>query len=70
MTTVVDAGSSGWRNFEQFKKNVIDRARTRVFSMLNIVGSGMGGRADVEQNVDDMDAAKTAEMAKRYPETW
>ncbi len=67
VTTVVDAGSSGWRNFEQFKKNVIDRARTRVFAMLNIVGSGMGGRADVEQNVEDMDAAKTAEMAKRYP---
>jgi dihydroorotase len=67
VTTVVDAGSSGWRNFEQFKKNVIDRARTRVFAMLNIVGSGMGGRADVEQNVEDMDPAKTAEMAKRYP---
>lgn len=35
--------------------------------MLNIVGHGMGGRNDVEQNVEDMDAAKTAEMAKRYP---
>jgi dihydroorotase len=67
VTTVVDAGSSGWRNFEQFKKNVIDRSKTRVFSMLNIVGNGMGGRADVEQNVDDMDAERTAEMAKRYP---
>src|SRR5687767_5822044 len=33
VTTVVDAGSSGWRNFEQFKKNVIDRSRTRVFAM-------------------------------------
>jgi dihydroorotase len=68
VTTVVDAGSSGWRNFEQFKKNVIERSRTRVFAMLNIVGSGMGGRLDVEQNVEDMDAEKTAEMAKRYPD--
>jgi dihydroorotase len=34
--------------------------------MLNIVGSGMGGRKDVEQNVSDMDAEKTADMAKRY----
>jgi dihydroorotase len=68
VTTVVDAGSSGWRNFEQFKTNVIDRSRTRVLSMLNIVGHGMGGRADVEQNVEDMDAQKTAEMAKRYPD--
>lgn len=68
VTTVVDAGSSGWRNFEQFKKNVIDRSRTRVFAMLNIVGQGMGGRSDVEQNTSDMDAEKTAEMAKRYSE--
>jgi dihydroorotase len=67
VTTVSDAGSSGWRNFEQFKKNVIDKSRTRVFAMLNIVGSGMGGRNDVEQKLEDMDAEKTAEMAKRYP---
>ena len=66
VTTVVDAGSSGWRNFEQFKTNVIDRSRTRVLAMLNIVGNGMGGRADVEQNVADMQAEKTAEMAKKY----
>ena len=69
VTTVADAGSSGWRNFEQFKKNVIDRVRTRVFAMLNIVGSGMGGRADIEQNVSDMDAEKTAEMAKKYSDS-
>jgi len=68
VTTIVDAGSSGWRNFEQFKRNVIDRSKTRVFAMLNIVGSGMGGRADVEQNTSDMDPEKTAEMAKRYPQ--
>ena len=68
VTTVVDAGSSGWRNFEQFRKNVIDRSKTRVFAMLNIVGSGMGGRSDVEQNTTDMDPEKTAAMAKRYPE--
>lgn len=68
VTTAVDAGSSGWRNFEQFKKNVIDRSRTRVFAMLNIVGNGMGGRNDVEQNTSDMEPEKTAEMAKRYPD--
>ena len=66
VTTVVDAGSSGWRNFEQFKRLVVDRVQTRVLAMLNIVGSGMGGRKDVEQNVSDMDAEKTADMAKRY----
>jgi hypothetical protein len=36
--------------------------------MLNIVGNGMGGRLDVEQNVQDMDPKKMAEMARRYPQ--
>ncbi len=29
VTTVVDAGSSGWRNFEDFKQRIIDRSKTR-----------------------------------------
>ena len=66
VTTVVDAGSSGWRNFEDFKRLVIDRVQTRVLAMLNIVGKGMAGRADIEQDVSDMDPERTAEMAKRY----
>ena len=43
VTTVVDLGSSGWRNFPDFKTRVIDRSRTRVLAMLNIVGRGMAG---------------------------
>ena len=39
VTTVVDVGGAGWRNFKQFKDQVIDRAKTRVLSFLNIVGS-------------------------------
>ena len=66
VTTVVDAGSSGWRNFEDFKRLVIDRVQTRVLAMLNIVGSGMAGRTDIEQDVSDMDAERTAEMAKQH----
>jgi dihydroorotase len=68
VTTVVDVGSSGWRNFEDFKDRVIDRQRTRVLAMLNIVGHGMGGGA-IEQNNDDMDAKATADMAKKHPGT-
>src|SRR5215510_6463239 len=41
VTTAVDAGCSGWRNFEDFKDHVIDRSRTRILAMLNIVGNGM-----------------------------
>jgi dihydroorotase len=65
VTTMVDVGSSGWRNFEDFRNRVIDRARTRVFAMLNIVGLGM--TTDVpEQNVHDMDAKATAAMALKH----
>lgn len=66
VTTVVDAGSSGWRNFGEFRDQIINRSKTRVFAMLNIVGSGMGGRPDVEQNTKDMDPKRTAEVALRH----
>ena len=64
-TTVADAGSSGWRNFEDFKTRVIDHSRTRVLAFLNIVGHGMGGGA-IEQNLEDMEAKPTADMALKY----
>jgi dihydroorotase len=66
VTTVVDAGSAGWRNFPDFKDRVIDRSRTRVLAMINIVGRGMAG-GKFEQDTADMEAQATAEMAKRYP---
>jgi dihydroorotase len=64
VTTVADAGSTGWRDFADFKDKIIDRSKTRVLSFLNIVGHGMRGGA-VEDNLADMDAKATAEMAKR-----
>ena len=68
VTTVVDAGCSGWRNFEDFKDRIIDRSKTRVFAMLNIVGAGMRG-PKYEQNTADMDGEATAAMALKYPQT-
>jgi dihydroorotase len=65
VTTMVDAGSSGWRNFEDFRNRVIDRAKTRVFALLNIVGIGMITDA-LEQNTHDMDPKVTAEMAHKH----
>jgi dihydroorotase len=64
-TTLVDAGGAGWRNFLQFKEQVIDRARTRVLAFINIVGSGMKG-GPVEQNLADMDSKLTAMRIKEY----
>ena len=66
VTTIVDAGSSGWRNFPDFKDRVIDRSETRVLAMLNIVGSGMRG-GKYENNLEDMQAEPTAAMALKYP---
>ena len=68
VTTVVDAGCSGWKNFEDFKQRIIDRSKTRVLAMLNIVGSGMRGDK-YEQNTADMDGDATSQMALKYPGT-
>jgi dihydroorotase len=65
-TTLVDAGGAGWRNFPQFKEQVIDRARTRVLAFINIVGSGMKG-GPVEQDLADMNARLTAMRIRQHP---
>lgn len=64
VTTVVDAGSAGWRNFRDFKKQTIDRSRTRVLAFLNIVGTGMYGRFE-EQDVNDMNPEMAVYMVTR-----
>jgi dihydroorotase len=65
VTTVVDAGSSGWRNFAVFKRQVIDLSQTRVLAFLNIVGEGMRG-GPYEQDTKDMDGKLAGMIAKRY----
>ncbi len=65
VTTVADAGCAGWRNFDDFKRLIIDRSRTRVLAFLNIVGHGMRGQR-YEQNLGDMSARATAEAALRH----
>ncbi|SEJ28443.1 dihydroorotase [Cyclobacterium xiamenense] len=67
VTTVVDAGTSGWRNFETFKKNVIDASQTRVLAFLNIAGSGMSGNPS-QENLEDMDAEMAVKMIQKYPD--
>jgi dihydroorotase len=68
VTTVVDAGSSGWRNFRQLKVQTIDKAQTRVLALLNITGTGMVGRFE-EQDLTDMNPVMTAYMInKLFPD--
>ncbi len=65
VTTVVDAGSAGWRSFPLFKKNIIDQSKTRVLAFLNIVGDGMGAN---EQDSTDMSPKMAALFAEYYKE--
>lgn len=70
ITTVVDAGTSGWRNFPQFKKQVIDQSKTRILSFLNIFGAGLTGEWPALTGfpgIDDIDAASMSDMIREYP---
>jgi len=68
VTTVVDAGSAGWRNFRDFKMQTIDRSKTRILAFLNIVGMGMYGRFE-EQDINDMNPEMAAYMVtKLFPD--
>ena len=67
VTTMVDFGSAGYRNFPRFKETIIDNSRTRVLAFLNIVGEGMRG-GPFEQTTLDMIARRAADMAKQYPD--
>lgn len=65
VTTVVDAGTSGWRSFPLFKKQVIDQVQTRVLAFLNIAGAGMVGSPG-EEDLQDMDARLTSSLIKKH----
>lgn len=67
VTTVVDAGTSGWRNFPVFKTQVIDKSQTRVLAFLNIAGAGMSGDPD-QQDVNDMDSKMVSLTVLKYPD--
>src|SRR5262245_23182048 len=40
-TTIVDAGVSGWKTFDDFKARIIDQSQVRILALINIVGTGM-----------------------------
>lgn len=66
VTTIVDAGGTGWRNIDVFRKNIVEPAKTRVLAFMNIVGQGMRGIEAYEQDEADMDAKLTAAIAKKH----
>ena len=65
VTTVVDAGTSGWRNFPLFKEQVIDRSQTRVLAFLNIAGSGMSGKP-LQEDINDMNSDSALVLVHKH----
>lgn len=65
VTTAVDAGSAGWRNFEYFRHTVIDKpaVRTRILALINIAGLGM--ITDLPEQ-GDFNADEVARLAAKH----
>ncbi len=63
VTTAVDAGSAGWRTFPAARREVIERARTRVLAFLNIAAGGIGRS---ENKLDDLDPAAAVKFIEQH----
>lgn len=67
VTTIVDAGSSGYKTFPDFEENVIQKNHTSVLTWLNIAGKGLcDGRSELADQ-DDIDIKKTADLIRKTP---
>ncbi|MBN2390723.1 MAG: amidohydrolase/deacetylase family metallohydrolase [Anaerolineae bacterium] len=67
VTTTVDAGTVGWRDFPDFKTNHIDKAQVRILVFLNIADQGMVNCAS-EQDINTMQPEIVAAVANAYPD--
>jgi dihydroorotase len=66
ITTVVDAGTSGYKTFPVFKEQIIDRSRTRVLAYLNVFAPGMVGTAAEQEDMKALEIEKADETIKKY----
>src|SRR5262245_8311600 len=66
VTTVVDAGTTGYVNFSEFRRHVIERARVRVFAFLNIACLGLP--TTVVGELEDLRYARPIETAETVNE--
>lgn len=68
VTTAVDAGTCGSRDFIRFKEEVIDKSRLRILAFINIASGGMVN-LDSEQDIREFHPEIAAAMAKTFDET-
>jgi dihydroorotase len=67
VTTTVDVGTAGWKDFPDFKEAFIDRSKVRILAMLNIASGGMTN-AESEQTEAEMQPQVAASLARAYPD--
>jgi dihydroorotase len=65
VTTVVDAGTAGWKDLPEFRRRAVDKSRTRVLALVNIAGAGMGTDKEDDLAELDIDAAVRAARDNR-----
>jgi dihydroorotase len=68
ITTVVDAGTTGWRTFPEFKAKVVDNSLTRVLAWINIFDTGFSSGSAFEPDMNSLDVQKTLETIQQYPD--
>ncbi len=67
VTTAVDAGTCGWRDFARFKQDVIDRSPLRILSFINIASGGMVNLTS-EQTPADFHPKIAAAILETFPQ--
>ena len=67
-TSIFDAGTAGPETFEDFKTNYIDKAKTKVFSLLNLSKRGIEVGHELD-SMDKLDPEGVRELVRKYPET-
>jgi dihydroorotase len=68
ITTVVDAGTTGWRTFPDFKAKVVDASLTRVLAFINIFETGFSSGSAIEPDLNTLDVQMTVDAIKKYPD--
>jgi dihydroorotase len=67
VTTTVDVGTAGWKDFPDFKESTIDRSKVRILAMINIAAGGMTN-AESEQTESEMQPQLAASLALAFPD--
>lgn len=66
VSTVVDAGSSGWQNFNQFLAEAVHPSVTNVYAFLNISPDGLVTEKGELADLSRLSVARTVECARRH----